>query len=98
VPRDLLERWHTLAGRLAEAPRPPDVGRTLAALDPTDVDPSDPASVPRLDDFLAVIQATGRPLLDEDAAREVRTAMPEKPAPAPPHVEAERVRRILADL
>jgi hypothetical protein len=145
VAPDLLERWHTLAGRLAEPPRPPEVGRTVAALDPTEVDPSDPASVRRLDDFLAVLEATGRslpdgiddelttfvaaaeqagelspatratlrrlarvhprlrgriwPLLDdEDAARQVRTAMPEKLAPPPPDVEAERVRRILADL
>jgi hypothetical protein len=57
----LLERWHALAAQLAEQVQPPDVRRTLAALDPVGTDPGDPASVQRLDDFLAVIEATGQP-------------------------------------
>ena len=142
----LLARWHALAAQLAEQVQPPDVRRTLAALDPAGTHPGDPASVQRLDDFLAVIEATGqpppdgiddelmafvravelddeftpatraalqriarvyrrlaprvRPLLDEDAARQARTAAPmaEQIPPQAPDAEARRVRRILADL
>jgi hypothetical protein len=57
----LLERWQGLAGQLAEQPPRPDVGPTLAVLDPTGADPTDAASVDRLDDYLAILEATGEP-------------------------------------
>jgi hypothetical protein len=50
----LLERYQALADQLAEQPAPPDLGPTLAALDPTGADPADGASVDRLDDFLEI--------------------------------------------
>ncbi len=61
----LLERYQALADQLAEQPAPPDLGPTLAALDPTGADPADAASVDRLDDFLAILEATGEPLPDD---------------------------------
>jgi hypothetical protein len=58
----LLERWQGLAGQVAEQPPLPDVRRTLVSLDPAGVDPTDAASVDRLDDYLAILEATGKPL------------------------------------
>jgi hypothetical protein len=58
----LLTSWHGLAAQLREAPTAPDPGHTLAALDPIGADPADAASVRRLDDYLAALEATGLPL------------------------------------
>ena len=73
----LLERWHTLASRLDERPKPPDLARTLDALDPIGAHPADPASARRLDEYLAINETSGDPLPDaigEQLIAFVRTA------------------------
>jgi hypothetical protein len=58
----LLARWHALATELQQATRAPDPRHTLAALDPIGAQPADAASVRRLADHLAVLEASRSPL------------------------------------
>jgi hypothetical protein len=101
IDANLLERWHALAGQLAEQPRAPAVGRTLAALDPTGVHPSDAASVQRLDDFLAIIEATGQPLpdgIEEELTEFIRAAERGGDLPGATRVALRRIARVHAKL
>jgi hypothetical protein len=97
----LLERWHALAHQLGEPPRPPDPAATLAALEPTGAHPADAASVRRLENFLAVIEATGQPLppgIDEELAAFVAAAELADPLSAGTLAALRRLARVHHDL